>query len=278
MATGDITTNATTLQSQIEVAGPGGLPFFSPLMALLAAAPDGHEMKLNTAQATVINSILTKASGIDDLKTTASGTKNSIDSLKNSVDALSAARIDLILTALGLSLSQQTIAANATGTTVTKATSIDERLTGWNAQIALIKDYTTALALVNTNLGLNKTAIDLVAAAVAVTTPQNTPVFTTQLLAAANTQYAVTIPAGTERIEFSCRNDVSRSDVSADIRWSYVAGEVFGASPGTIPIGSAYSVLSQGFTESQNVNFTSAQMLYLSSSTANTVVSIRRYF
>jgi hypothetical protein len=273
MPTGDITTNAGTLQAQLEVSGPGGLPFLAPLVAMLAAAPDGHEVKLNTAQATILNSLLTKATGIDNLQTSTSGTKNSVDGLKNSVDALAAARIDQILAALNLNLAQATIAANTTA----RAISIDATLTGWNTQIGLLRDYTVALASVNSNLTLNKNATDLVVAAINTLSPTNTPVFTSVLLAAANTQYAVTLPIGTERIEFSCRNDSSRSDVSADVRWSYVAGEVFGASPGTIPVGSGYSVLSRGFTESQNVNFTTAQILYLSSSTANTIVSIRRY-
>ena len=273
MAVGDIRSGTGGLSAQISIAGPNSTEIWVDLNAILGAAPDGHEMKLNPAQMQLLNTIATKTGQLDTVVTHTGNTKAAIDLLKQSVDGISAARIDLILTALANVVTASNSSATATTASSQNIGSIKTTTDGFTGPLALIKDYTIALASVNTNLVSVKSSIDSLLAA---TTPSGAQSLTGLTIAAANTQYSVTIPAGTKRLEFGCRADSSRNDAIADVRWSWATNEVAAAANG-IPTGTGYTVLSRGFTEAQNINLTADRLLYFSSAAAGVALSIRRW-
>lgn len=91
------------------------------------------------------------------------------------------------------------------------------------------------------------------------------PVIFTQILAAANTEYALSLPEGCVSYAFKCRGN--QGDAIADVRYSWQPGIVTGSS--------GFYTLDASSEESDQGLFLLGKTLYFASSTANVPVILR---
>jgi hypothetical protein len=108
----------------------------------------------------------------------------------------------------------------------------------------------------------------------------NQPLYGTQTIQTVtltnpNIQYTVTIPAGTVRYAFTCRDDETKGDAVGDVRFAWVANKV---APATGGLGvDDYEVLKPTQEESADQYFDTETTLYLASETPGVVVSFRSW-
>ncbi|WP_190665453.1 hypothetical protein [Microcoleus sp. FACHB-672] len=94
------------------------------------------------------------------------------------------------------------------------------------------------------------------------------PEIKTLTLTNANEQYPLIIPDGTRRYYLKCRGDAGVNDVVADVRYSWVPGVVATRN-------GSYEILPADIEDGENNVYLVGKTLYLASSAANVVVTLK---
>jgi hypothetical protein len=258
-------TRANPITGQLEVKHPDLNLWVQAIAPLLIQG--GWNVSLSDAQAALLTAISQDVDGLPDILAAIIAGNTALGTLNTQLGDIKDNELGDVKTQLANLLLSLPVKA--------EVTDIRNALTGATSVNALLSTIsTTKFSDLATRLDTLSTAIASLQTELIKAIPSSSAIVN-QVLTLANTEYVYTIPAGTKRLTFKCRGDAARSDVMADIRYSWISGKVAG---GVAGIGTdSYDVLPYGAEETADQYFAVDRSLYLASSVANITLSIRRW-